>query len=635
MRINTIRLHNYRAFYPQFDANGQPEPYEIAANGKNVLIYGENGAGKTSLFRAVRDFFFSSHGGRRYTKNHFVPPPTQPEEEELPGRVEIVFDNNSHYAFTSSVPTTSTRQTALQQSQRASGFLTYVELIKTYLADGQNNQPPELFDLLINNILHDHSLPPSSTLTVGEEWNQLDADVNAHRRSLALKARLNADGTVNCNTFNVGLNSLLKGFTNPSGLENEGIEAIVNRWLFTYFRQSIEIEFIFEQARQGWDDNKRRKVRQLERSLKIAPKLYGSPIPNDYHSFLNEARLSALAICIFLASLRTYPKDPTRLNVLYLDDVFIGLDMSNRLPLLDILKNEFADYQIFLSTYDRAWFEVAKTQLRDWQTVEMYSEAVTKNAGTNSSNQYEQPIIITPSETDYYKNARSYLKRHDYPACANALRKALERAVKDKLPNSHQQSERHLKLEELLNRLRAHRKDCSFPLAQDVMDRLTAFKGALLNPMSHDDIKSPIYKRELDDTFQLIDDIRNLPALTEKTVVAARERLTYTNQSQQYEIVISPINNLIVVSDGITQQIKSCQYRVERWCDGGIDFGKRNTNGIITRSSSANIESYCARELTLEQIGSQLCINLDIQQFADLYAEFFTPNGKSMRECLA
>lgn len=59
MKIKTIKIHNYRAFYPQFD-NHIPKPYEIAVKGKNVLIYGENGSGKTSLFRAVRDFIASS-----------------------------------------------------------------------------------------------------------------------------------------------------------------------------------------------------------------------------------------------------------------------------------------------------------------------------------------------------------------------------------------------------------------------------------------------------------------------------------------------------------------------------------------------------------------------------------------------
>lgn len=63
------------------------------------------------------------------------------------------------------------------------------------------------------------------------------------------------------------------------------------------------------------------------------------------HLFLNEAKLSAISLSIYLAALRVNPS--STLKVLVLDDVLIGLDMSNRLPVIDILKELFTDYQIF------------------------------------------------------------------------------------------------------------------------------------------------------------------------------------------------------------------------------------------------------------------------------------------------
>ena len=49
------------------------------------------------------------------------------------------------------------------------------------------------------------------------------------------------------------------------------------------------------------------------------------------------------------------------LKLIVLDDALIGLDMSNRLPLLDILEEkEFAKYQIILMTYDRTFYEMVK-----------------------------------------------------------------------------------------------------------------------------------------------------------------------------------------------------------------------------------------------------------------------------------
>ena len=105
---------------------------------------------------------------------------------------------------------------------------------------------------------------------------------------------------------------------------------------------------------------------------------------------------------IYIAALVNTPQNNLDFKILYLDDIFIGLDMSNRLPLLDILKNfkkpiieQFVDaendnaivervqrvggevqtepesffktYQIFISTYDRFWFQVAKNWFENYE----------------------------------------------------------------------------------------------------------------------------------------------------------------------------------------------------------------------------------------------------------------------------
>jgi len=51
MKIKTIEIKNYKAFYGEHSFN---------VDGKNLFIYGENGSGKSSLYYAVKDFFQSS-----------------------------------------------------------------------------------------------------------------------------------------------------------------------------------------------------------------------------------------------------------------------------------------------------------------------------------------------------------------------------------------------------------------------------------------------------------------------------------------------------------------------------------------------------------------------------------------------
>ena len=113
--------------------------------------------------------------------------------------------------------------------------------------------------------------------------------------------------------------------------------------------------------------------------LELEIRYSGLPIPK-HEEFLNESRLTALALSMFLAAVKladSNPADPAALRVLLLDDVLIGVDLSNRVPLLDLLHDEFPNHQIFLFTHDNVWFEIAKARterLGNWVTNSLHAE---------------------------------------------------------------------------------------------------------------------------------------------------------------------------------------------------------------------------------------------------------------------
>ena len=60
-RINKIEIENSRAYYDRLIFSLE--------KGENLLLYGENGSGKTSLYKALNDFIQSFYSPVQYICN--------------------------------------------------------------------------------------------------------------------------------------------------------------------------------------------------------------------------------------------------------------------------------------------------------------------------------------------------------------------------------------------------------------------------------------------------------------------------------------------------------------------------------------------------------------------------------------
>lgn len=154
------------------------------------------------------------------------------------------------------------------------------------------------------------------------------------------------------------------------------------------------------------------------------------PLPAP-QTFLNEARLSALALAVYFAgrqiSSATLQADTPRLMVL--DDVLIGLDQSNRLPVLQVLEKHFSGWQIVLLTYDRVWFEMARFHLadrKDWDTLELF-EGIEP---TGASRPILRPTTSVDPVVSNISTARKFYADHYYAASAVHARVAFELSLK-------------------------------------------------------------------------------------------------------------------------------------------------------------------------------------------------------------
>lgn len=64
-RITKIEIENSRAYYDRLIFSLE--------KGENLLLYGENGSGKTSLYKSVNDFIQSFYSQVNYISNRYKP----------------------------------------------------------------------------------------------------------------------------------------------------------------------------------------------------------------------------------------------------------------------------------------------------------------------------------------------------------------------------------------------------------------------------------------------------------------------------------------------------------------------------------------------------------------------------------
>jgi len=154
------------------------------------------------------------------------------------------------------------------------------------------------------------------------------------------------------------------------------------------------------------------------------------------HTFLNEAKLSSIALSIRMAILKDkFVKDSPKLLVL--DDLLLSLDMGNREAVLNIILEEYLnDYQIIFLTHDRMFFQTILSYIKSYHSKESEdSKSTDFKDSWKVLEMYESSLpekIKIPVITDYESNlqkAYKYFMNHeyiDYNACGNNLRAALE-----------------------------------------------------------------------------------------------------------------------------------------------------------------------------------------------------------------
>lgn len=210
--------------------------------------------------------------------------------------------------------------------------------------------------------------------------------------------------------------------------------------------------------------------------------------PKAPQHFLNEARLSALALAIYLAArLTCVPQDASKhLKLLVLDDVLVGLDYGNRRPLMAMLEKHFPDWQVVLLTHDRHWFEIIRAAIpaEKWTCHELYEMVAVTGEGTPFLRPVAQDIVKAT-----LKQATDFVAQKHLPAAANYARSACEMyfrkyAEKHKLEFPYKPDPKKLTFEQLKKAIET--KVAGDAAKTTAVAALDPFQTRILNPLSHD-----------------------------------------------------------------------------------------------------------------------------------------------------
>ena len=482
------------------DFRGFPGPSKYDFNlgaSQNLLVYGENGSGKSSLFRAIAEFFNLDLKPKEFGdfKNVFTDPAL------ATGTVTLHFDEGGTVAAVAwnLGGTRQTKDARVASTAIRLGCIDYRALLRTnFLHHGDT---VNLFELAVKHLLGHYPVTVKGrSTTVGEVWRRVLALKPRTHHKYNLKAAVEAVAD-----FNFAFEPILATLTAKT-------EELLSGFPGCGFQLKLQFPKVdYDQVKREYTG----------RDLNLEVLLNGKAIPAHQH-FLNEARLSAIALAIHMAGLlisvpASVPGAPDYPRLLVLDDVLIGVDMSNRIPVLEIIGKHFPDWQVFLFTHDKVWAEIVQLQTRgdkSWSYCELYlGEAI---AGV------ETPVL-RPSEKgwDYLLvRARSHLASSDERAAAVYARAAFESKLKsycDKyhLPVKYNKDVRRISAEDFwqpskndsTNKVKAAGDAAKEAALAAMFNQIELYRKIVLNPLSHS-AATPITRVEIQGAIDAVSQLQ-------------------------------------------------------------------------------------------------------------------------------
>lgn len=555
--ISKITINGFKAF---------PKEFNLNLDGKNLLMYGENGSGKSSIYYALHALLQSQcHDIKKYfNKNSDECIVNTMTATPVP-KVSVKFENSDiTYNISENGYEESIQQptSPIKDLNGKCVFINHKFLFNFF--SFRNSQYIDLFPVFIKDILP-FTLTTDKSRYISQIYDEINIGIQRKGKGKLIAydyknkiKKFNNEVKYIIDYINTNAprtaTKIYNDFFRDSGAPNLRIilnyldnkdEIIQNNnsyWLRLGYR--YEEEKIAGKLQKVKISNRLEILNPVITLSIDEDKEDGSftPIAKP-QSYFNEAKLTAIVLSIRFSLLDTITAQDGRF--LALDDMLISLDMSNRMKVIDYLLSECNQYKIYLFTHDRAfynfiWTKISKKKCNNqWLHKRIYI-------------QHSEPVLIDDDD-DYISKAKRFYQIQDYETSAIYLRKSLEETIGNLLPYELKTSAGggFLSLETLWIKLVKYYSDNGKCIDQEMQDLFKDSKLLILNPAAHfQRLSSPIYKEELKQAFKLYDKLTELANIDTMLCVEKGSTIIFNHPSERYMCTFTLDKDLCIHEGG-------------------------------------------------------------------------------------
>lgn len=501
--ITKIEIDGFKAFPNNFSID--------LPDGKNLLIYGENGSGKSSLYYALHVLMqsvFKDDKGAKYFKpgdtngDKFIPNNEQlininrfdeAKANTYTPNIRITFDDGKVWRLDNGGLQSENggNESDIRMLNKDSAFINHSYISRFHAA--RNSEEINLWNVFYKDILPFH-LPAGTSEFLADLYDNIKREYNG---GVDTKNKTFQDQITKFNDLlnkyidriNIRINSIYN-----DNFKNEGDKDLNIKLI--YYSKDHPDNVLKEQYYLLCEKNTNGANIFYPPKISIEIKEAGVLIYKP-QSYFNEAKLTAIALAVRFAAMSTTAI--TSGSFLALDDMLISLDMSNRMKVIKYLLDVVAlKYKLYVFTHDRLFYHTLKRII----------ETQYKSSEWLFGGIYVDDFII-PNEPNYVPDDKTKIERiedaykcHDYFLCGTLLRRECERCLKELLPDSYRVKEdprtRTSSSKNLDEQIASLEEFCRLEnIDYTPFKDLKSYKDLFLNSTAHNDITSPFYKNEI------------------------------------------------------------------------------------------------------------------------------------------